>query len=219
MFAAIAAAILMPPADNVLTAAEKKAGFKLLFDGKTTKGWHNFKAKGVRPGWKVINGALTIADPGTAGDIVTDGKYANFELQVDFNFEPGQNSGIMYHVADTGEATWHSGPEIQIYDSEDESQERTGQLYQLYKPAKYWAKPAGEWNHFKIVVDKKLCYTELNGHRLYEYDLWSEEFAQKVAFSKFGEHKEFAKLKSGTIAIQGDHGKVAFKNIKIRVIK
>jgi len=219
MIALLAATILLQE-HNTLTKTEEEAGWKLLFDGKTTKGWHNFKSKTINSGWQVVNGVLTIVDPGNAGDIVTDQKYEWFELTLDFNLEKGQNSGIMFHVADDGEATWHSGPEVQLYDHPmEKGVETSGFLYQLYTSPVDAAKPAGEWNHLRILVSPTKCQTDLNGVMYYEYVLGSDEFKALVAKSKFAEHPGFGTLKTGTIAIQGDHGHVSFRNIKIRAFK
>src|SRR5436853_600555 len=97
------AALALLTTDNALTPKEAKAGWMLLFDGQTTKGWHNYNAAGVRHGWQVKDGVLSDVDPENAGDIVTDRAFDWFELQVDFNYGKGQNSGIMFHVAPTGE--------------------------------------------------------------------------------------------------------------------
>jgi hypothetical protein len=219
MIAALTAVLVIQSA-NTLTPSEVKAGWRLLFDGKTTTGWHNFKSDSIRPGWQVKDGTLTTADPGNAGDIVTADKFDWFELTLDFNLGKGQNSGIMFHVADDGLATWHSGPEIQIYDHKAEpGVEITGYLYQLYAPTVDASKPAGEWNHMRILISPKKCETELNGAKYYEYVLNSPDFKARVAKSKFAAFPGFAKLDKGTIAIQGDHGQVSFRNIKIRPIK
>lgn len=219
MIAVLAASLLIQSA-NMLTPKEIKAGWQLLFDGQTTKGWHNFKEQGVHSGWTVKDGVLTSSDADNAGDIVTDDKYEWFELQLDFNIAKGQNSGIMYHVADDGEATWHSGPEIQIYDDHGEpGAQKTGFLYELYDSKVDSTKPAGQWNHFRIIVAPKKCETYVNGVKYYEYVLGSPDFNARVAKSKFAEFPNFGKLKTGTICIQGDHGVVSFKNIKIRRIK
>ena len=62
-------------ANNSLTAAEKTAGWQLLFNGADLSGWHNFKKEGVRPGWQVQDGALVCVDPHNAGDIVTTNQF------------------------------------------------------------------------------------------------------------------------------------------------
>lgn len=217
---ALIAAISLVQQDNTLTNLEKHAGWRLLFDGKTTNGWHNWKAKGVKPGWKVENGVLSCTDPENASDIVTDEQYDWFELTLDVNLGKDQNSGIMFRVTEEGEAPWHSGPEIQIYDHKIEpGVEVTGFLYQLYGSTVDASKPAGEWNHLRILVSPKICQTDVNGVKYYEYVWGSDDFWARVKKSKFSKFPFFAKAAKGAIGIQGDHGKVSFKNIKIRPIK
>lgn len=214
------AAVLAFQALNSLSQAEIDAGWKLLFDGKTTTGWHNFKSKEVGPGWKVEGGILTSVDPATAGDIMTSEQFDWFELSIEFRLTPGGNSGIMYRVVEEGEATWHSGPEVQIYDAQGaQGAQISGWLYQLYSSEVDATKPVGEWNHYRIVVSPEKCSTAVNGTLYYEYQLGSDDFWERVKKSKFAEFPMFAKAPKGSIAIQGDHGVVSFRNIKIRPIK
>ena len=218
-------ALQLNAADNTLTAAEKSAGWKLLFDGTSLDGWHNFKKQGVKPGWQVKDGALTCVDPHTAGDIVTTEKFGAFELQLDFKMGEGANSGIMYHVTEEGGAAWATGPEIQLEDNPKAADpQKCGWLYGLYKPADDpktgkpldATKPAGEWNHLRVVISPKGCLHEVNGVKYVEYVIGSEDFNKRVAASKFGRMPKFAKADTGLVALQGDHGQVAFRNIKIR---
>lgn len=219
MLIAVAALTLLQP-NNTLTRREARAGWRLLFDGKSTAGWHNYNATGVRPGWHVKDGVLAVVDAENAGDIVTDRSFDWFELKVDFNFAKGQNSGIMFHVAPKGEVMWHSGPEIQIYDHKFEpGVQSTGFLYEILGSKVDAAKPAGEWNHFDILISPRGCWTKVNGVKYYDFKLGSKDFWARVAKSKFHEWPEFAKTTKGLIGIQGDHGVVSFKNIKIRPIK
>lgn len=219
MISVLAATILLQT-PNTLTSKEVRDGWRLLFDGQTTKGWHNFKEKGVRPGWVVKDGVLTSADPNNSGDIVTDDKFDWFELSLDFNIGKDQNSGVMFHCADDGEAMWHSGPEVQIYDHPAEpGVQITGYLYELYDSKVDASKPAGQWNHMHLWISPKKCWTEINGVKYYEYVLGSPDFWARVAKSKFAAMPNFAKLTKGTIGIQGDHGMVSFRNIKIRPMK
>lgn len=207
---------------NTLTEQEIRDGWTLLFDGATFKGWHNFKSDSIGAGWKIVDGAMKVVDPENAGDLVRQGSFDWFELKIDFNVSKGGNSGIMFHVTDSGEATWHSGPEIQIYDHpQQEGVETTGFLYQLYKPAKgiEASKPAGEWNSLLLHIAKDKCWTELNGVRLYEFVYGSDDFWARVAKSKFAKYPGFAKSGKGSIALQGDHGVVSFRNVKIRRIE
>ena len=219
------AALRLGAADNSLTDAEKKAGWKLLFDGKTLNGWHNFKKEDVRPGWQVKDGELVCVDPHNAGDIVTTEKFGAFELQLDFKMGEGANSGIIYHVTDEGGAVWATGPEIQLEDNAKAADpQRCGWLYGLYKPEDDpktgkpldATKPAGEWNHLRVVISPEKCLHEMNGVKYVEYVIGSEDFNKRVAASKFGKMPKFAKSDTGYLALQGDHGEVTFRNIKVR---
>jgi len=215
------------PGSNTLTAAEKAAGWKLLFNGVDFAGWHNFKHEGVRLGWQVKDGALVCADPHAAGDIVTTDKFDWFELQLDYNISEGGNSGIIFHVTDEGGAVWATGPEFQLEDNAKAADpQRCGWLYALYQPpidAKTGkildaTKPAGEWNHVRLVVSPEKCVHEINGVKYFEYVIGSDDFNARVANSKFSKMPLFAKSGSGYLALQGDHGSVSFRNIKLRSI-
>ena len=210
---------------NTLSDAEKAAGWKVLFNGKDLKGWHNFKSDSIRPGWQVKDGVLVCVDPHDAGDLVTTDKFDWFELQLDYNISEGGNSGIMFHVTDEGRSAWMTGPEIQLEDNAKAADtQRCGWLYALYQPpidpktgrTLDATKPAGEWNHIRIVISAEKCEHYVNGVKYFDYVLGSEDFNARVAKSKFGKMPLFAKSKAGFLALQGDHGQVSFRNIKVR---
>lgn len=214
-------------APNTLSAPEKGAGWKLLFDGKTLSGWHNFKKEGVRPGWQIQDGALACVDPHDAGDIVSPGQYEWFELELEYKIAEGGNSGIMYHVSQERGAAWETGPEFQLEDNEKaKDPQRCGWLYALYQPpvdpktgkTLDATKPAGQWNHVRLVISPTKCEHVINGVKYFEYVLGSDDFKARVAKSKFAKMPMFAKTGKGHIALQGDHGQVAFRNIKVREI-
>jgi hypothetical protein len=212
---------------NTLTPEEEAAGWKLLFDGKDMSGWHNFKKDDIKPGWQVKDGTLACVDPHNAGDIVTKDQFGWFELQLDDNISEGGNSGIMYHVTDEGRAAWATGPEFQLEDNAKAADPvRCGWLYALYQPpidektgkTLDATKPAGEWNHIRLLISPDKCIHEINGVKYFEYVLGSEDFKERVAKSKFASMPKFAKSGTGSIALQGDHGQVSFRNIKVRSI-
>src|SRR6059036_3801531 len=148
---------------NTLTEEERKAGWHLLFDGKTTNGWHNFKSPDIRSGWQVKDGTLTCADPHNAGDIVTAGKYDWFELSIEYNMSKGGNSGIIFHATDEGRAVWQTGPEIQLMDNkEGKDPNKAGWLYQIYTTDTDATKPAGEWNLLRILISPDKCEHVMN---------------------------------------------------------
>lgn len=204
---------------NTLTEKEKQAGWKLLFDGKTTGGWRNYRKDGISDGWKVIDGALTRAEKG-AGDIITVDQYDSFELCLDYKISKGGNSGLMYHVTEEGQAPWHSGPEVQIQDNKDgHDPQKAGWLYQLYPAETDATKPAGEWNTLRILITPTKCVHTMNGVKYCEYVKGSDDWNERVAKSKFAKFPNFGKPTKGYLCLQ-DHGnEVAFRNIKIREIK
>jgi hypothetical protein len=216
------------PENNTLTKAEKAAGWQLLFNGTNFDGWHNFKQEGIRPGWQVANGTLTCVDPHHAGDIVTSNQFDWFELQLDYNISPAGNSGIMFHVGNTGRAVWATGPEFQLEDNQLAADKiRCGWLYALYQPpidpktgkTLDATKPVGEWNHVRLLVTPKKCEHDINGVKYFKYILHSDDFNKRVAASKFSKMPGFAVADIGSIALQGDHGSIAFRNIMIRPIQ
>ena len=220
--------VLATAGQNELTPEEKAQGWQMLFNGKDLTGWHNFKRDDVRPGWQVKDGVLICADPHNAGDIVTTEKFDSFELQLDYNISEAGNSGIMFHVTDDGPAVWATGPEFQLEDNHAAADPvRCGWLYALYQPpidpktgqTLDATKPVGEWNHVRLLITPEKCEHDINGVKYFEYVLGSDDFNARVAKSKFSQMPNFAKSNTGYIALQGDHGQVSFRNIKIRRIK
>lgn len=223
-----AAETAVPVKANVLTPAETTAGWKLLFNGTDLSGWRNFKSDKIRPGWQVVEGALTCVDPHNAGDLATAGEYDWFELELDFKMGEGANSGVIFHASEKEGAAWATGPELQLEDNAKATDpQRCGWLYGLYKPENDpktgkpvdATKPAGEWNHLRLVLTPEKCVHEINGVKYFEYVIGSEDFKKRVAESKFGAMKNFAKFDKGHLVLQGDHGKVSFQNVKLREIK
>ena len=231
-----------PPA-NVLTDEEKKEGWRLLWDGKTTEGWQSAIAPGFpEEGWEIRNGELMVTNDNGAesqhgGDIITKERFANFDLKVDFKCTPGCNSGIKYFVqpnlgAITGTGAKAAigsalGPEYQILDDErhpdaklGRNGDRTlGSLYDLI-PASKDKKPSyiGDWNHALIIAKGKHVEHWLNGEKILEYERGSPEFRKLVAESKFHAVPNFGEWPDGNILLQEHGSQVSFRNVKIRVL-
>lgn len=207
-------------AENTLTAKEKAAGWVLLFDGKTTDGWRSYKKTEALPQWKVIKGVLTLTEGG-GGDLVTVKDYENFELSFDWRISKLGNSGVMYHVSeDGGDHPYLTGPEYQLLDNAhgEPPLETAGALFGLYAPSKDVTKPVGQFNHSVLKVDHGKVEHWLNGVKIVEYTLNSDDFKSKIAGTKFAKWPDFAQHETGLIALQ-DHGDgVAFRNIKIHVL-
>ena len=220
---------------NNLTQEEiKQKGWRMLWDGKTTKGWRGAKLdKFPDNGWEIKDGVLTVLaakgeESNAGGDIVTEEEFGDFELKVDFKITEGANSGIKYYV-DTnlnkgkGSAI---GLEYQILDDARHPDAKKGNhkgsrtlasLYDLIaaSPDKI-VNPIGEWNHAYIFSRNGRVEHWLNGTKVLEYKRGSKEFRKLVAESKYKVWPHFGEAKKGNILLQ-DHGnKVSFRNIKIR---
>jgi len=209
-------------APNTLTDAEKKAGWKLLFDGKDASAqWRGYKMDKLPDGWKAEDGAL-VRHGGP--DIVTKDEFESFELAIDWKIGKGGNSGIMFKVKETDEPPYVTGPEAQVQDNvAGHDPQKAGWMYALYPASVDTTKPVGEWNHFVLKCEKTpagtyKCEHWMNGTKYVEYEIGSADWNEKVAKSKFGKMAGFAKSAKGHICLQ-DHGdEVAFRNIKIRVL-
>jgi len=212
----------MTQAPNTLTAEEQAAGWQLLFDGKSLEHWRGFKQESVPDGWQIVDG--TFARMSRAGDLITREQYTSFELALEWKVPPGGNSGVMFHVVEGLEQTYHSGPEMQILDNGGHRDGRNpltsaGSNYALHAPPRDITRPVGEWNTARLVVNGNHVEHWLNGEGVVEYELGTPDWTEKVAASKFREWPQYGKAGRGHIAIQ-DHGSaVAFRNVKIRVIR
>jgi hypothetical protein len=219
---------------NTLSAAEKAAGWRLLWDGKTTDGWRSARGPAFpKGGWTINEGELIVNETGgkesaAGGDIITREKFADFELQMDFKITPGANSGIKILVdTEINKGAGSSiGPEFQILDDVRHPDAKLGRdgnrtlgsLYDLIPaPADKKVNPVGEWNRAEIISKGKQVEFRLNGVKTVGFERGSKAWRDTVATSKFKTWPGFGELPEGHILLQ-DHGnKVFFRNIKIRV--
>jgi hypothetical protein len=214
---------------NTLTDAERMAGWKLLFDGKTTNGWRGYRMEEMPPGWKVIDGALARVSGGAGGkgagggdDIVTIDEYEHFELQLEWKLGPKGNSGVLYHVSEAPVTAWHFAPEVQLLDNSAhqsrDKRQHAAACYDLYAPTKDTTKPLGEWNHLRIVVNGPHVEHWLNGEKVVEYVLGSDDWKKRVAASKHKARPEFGTVRKGRIALQDHTDRLDFRSIKVRIL-
>ncbi|MBO9566922.1 MAG: DUF1080 domain-containing protein [Niastella sp.] len=208
--------------DNTLTVAEKKAGWVLLFDGKTTHGWRPYR-NAQSEGWEVVNGQLHCKEGQLAhrSDLVTAGQYDNFELAFDWKIDKGFNSGVIYRVEEGDRASYETGPEYQLIDDEGypeklEDWQKSGSDYAMHPPTALTAKPAGEYNQTKIIVNGAHVEHWLNGKKVVDFDLWTPEWNELKSKSKWSDAKLYGMIKKGHIALQDHGGGIWFKNIKLR---
>jgi 3-keto-disaccharide hydrolase len=215
--------------NNTLSDDEKKAGWRLLFDGRTTDGWRGYKMQQIPPGWKVIDGALVRVSGGAGGkgagggdDIITTEQFDNFELQLDWRvMEKAGNSGVVLRCSEDAATSWHTGPEMQVLDNAAypgrDVRQLAGACYDLYAPSKDVSHPYGQWNTVRVVANGKHMEHWLNGTKVLEYELGSDDWKQRVAKSKFKDMQHFKDPPmKGHICLQDHTARLEFRNIKIR---
>ncbi len=208
--------------DNELNDAEKKAGWKLLFDGKSTNGWHAYK-NSVNDSWQVVNGELYCKKDGVKkrADLITADEYASFELQFDWKLTKGANSGLLYHVQETHEGSYETWPEYQLIDDwtfpeKLEEWQKSGADYAMHPPSKIMSKPAGQYNHTRIMVNGNHVQHWLNGVKVADFFAWTPEWEKLKKEGKWKDYPDYGNARSGYIALQDHGGGIWFKNIKIR---
>jgi len=222
-------------APNMLTEKEKADGWILLFDGETSNGWRGFKKESFPADWKVVDGTLYIQGSGRGeagseegGDIIYDKKFKDFHLKLEWKIAEGANSGIFYLGQELPEfeEIWRTAPEMQVLDNERhvdanlgvDGNRQAGSLYDLIPAKPQNAKPAGEWNSAEVIVYKGTVVHKQNGETVLEYHLWTDDWNEMVAGSKFPEYNEnWANVaQEGYIGLQ-DHGDdVWFRDIKLK---
>ncbi len=222
-------------APNTLSEAERRAGWRLIFDGRDASAFRGYRRESLGDGWQVRESALVRAADG-AGDIITREQFAAFEVQLEYRIAKDGNSGLMFHVTEAEPKPWHTGPEVQILDNASTKEtQKAGWLYGLYEPkVPDWVRqadkvagrttpdlidatrPAGEWNHLYLRVAPGGCEVCVNGVVYERFKIGSKDWDERVAKSKFASVPSFAQAGRGHLCFQ-DHGdEVAFRSIKVR---
>ncbi len=209
-------------ADNELTTAEKKEGWKLLFDGKSLKGWRSYgKADGPKQGWVVENGILKCVANAHGGDIVSTEQFTDFDLEWDWMIPAKANNGIKYLVNEKRPDA--RGHEYQMIDDAivaSKPKQSTASFYDVLEPDPTKPlKPVGEWNHSRVLLKGKHIEHWLNGKKVLVYELGSPEVNAAIAQSKFKKFPDFGDKITGPILLTEHHDEASFKNIKIRALK
>jgi len=224
---------------NQLSENEKRKGWRLLWDGTTTNGWRRFNADVFpKEGWAIKDGVLMVLNSKQdsthkGGDIITEGRFSNFELELDFRITTGANSGLKYFVTEdrNKNAKAGLGPEFQILDDkvhpdakEGVGGNRTsGSLYDLIAAENLSEgnsdkrmNPPGKWNKLRIVSNDGQIEHWLNNLKMVEYNRYSQIFRNLIAKSKYSPHPDFGQATAGHILLQDHSDEVHFRSIKIR---
>ena len=209
---------------NANSDTSQNAGYQELFDGKTMNGWRTYQNKPA-DSWMVKYGTLyckgSTDKAERRADLITTKQFENFDLSIDWKIAPKGNSGIIYMSTEEFPTSYLSGPEYQIIDDENfpeklEDWQKTGANYAMHPAPTAHPNPIGEWNNTRIVVNKGHVEHWLNGEKIVDYNLWTNEWKEKKATGKWKDAPGYGMSKKGHIVLQ-DHGSEAwFKNIKIK---
>lgn len=204
--------------DNSLTVQERNSGWRLLFDGVTTAGWHDYAQPGRVDGWYAIGGNL-VGD-GTGPDLMTDRQFDSFELELEWKVKPHGNSGVFFWAHEASKEVYFNAPEIQVLDNAGypdlEPIHAAGAIYDLYPANPSLGRPAGEWNRLFIETDRSKVKVWFNGVQVQDVDFDSDAMKARIAASKFKDHITFGRTRRGYIGLQSHGDSVWYRNIKIR---
>lgn len=206
-------------------STETIGGWTTLFDGKTLNGWRSYQNK-ENNSWSVKEGVLhcngsSATQREARADLITENQYENFDLELDWKISPQGNSGILYMVTEEFPTSYLSGPEYQLIDDlhwgeKLEDWQKTASNYAMHPASVLATKEVGEWNHTRIVVNRGHVEHWLNGQKVVDYQLWTDDWQAKKAADKWKDAPGYGLSKKGHIALQ-DHGSEAwFKNIRIK---
>jgi hypothetical protein len=212
------------PAAHGQSSQGSEDGWTRLFDGSSLEGWRGYRrpdASGLR--WQVRDGALCLppsdgADTLGRRDIITAGQYADFDLRWEWRVEKGSNSGVKYFVTEAHDAA--IGHEYQIIEGTHADaaslERRTASFYDVKAAEGAEARPAGQWNESRVLVQGARVEHWLNGNKVLEYELGSPGILALVQDSKFKTTPGFGTKVPGHILLQ-DHGDaVCYRNVRIR---
>ncbi len=204
---------------NALSETEQKAGWKMLFDGKTLNGWRAYgKPSPPSHAWKIENGVLTHLRGAKQGDMMTVEVFDDFEFSWEWSMPPESNSGIKYFITEERKAT--IGHEYQMIDDRlvtDHDLSSCGSFYLVVAPkTPKPLKPWGEWNHSRVIVQGNHVEHWLNGEKLLEYTCGDPKILAQVDSTKFKGIKDFGRKVPGHILLTSHNDQASFRNLKIR---
>jgi len=213
------------PAGSQPTAAapvsDAQLGWRTLFDGKSLDAFRGYRTDGLPDkGWSIDGNCIKTS--GGGGDLITRDQFGDFELEFEFKLSEKANSGVMIRVAETADAAWQTGPEYQVLDDAGnnvaaDAPNACGGIYDLCLPnATKKLALLGEFNLGRIRLRDGLLTHWLNGQKVAEAGIGSDDWNKKVEASKFKAFAGFAKAARGHIALQEHGGAVWYRNIRIR---
>ncbi|MGV3588732.1 MAG: DUF1080 domain-containing protein [Adhaeribacter sp.] len=201
------------PKPFVLSAAEKKEGYKVLFDGTNMHEW-----MGNTTDYTIADGNMVVdPKPGSRGNLYTKDQYSDFVFRFEFKLTPGANNGLGIRAPLEGDAAY-TGIELQILDNDAdiykslEKYQYHGSAYGVLAAKRGYLKPVGEWNYQEVIVKGPKIKVILNGTTILDGDLTE---ARKNGTLDKKDHPGIHR-NTGHIGFLGHGSKLAFRNIRIK---
>jgi HEAT repeat protein len=198
-----------------LSAAEKKAGFKVLFDGTNMHNW-----TGNTTDYVIENGNIAIRPKpgkGSGGNLFTKDEYGDFIFRFEFQLTPGANNGLGIRAPFEGDAAYE-GMELQILDNDApiykdlHEYQYHGSIYGTYAAKRGFLKPLGEWNYEEVIAKGPKIKVILNGTVILDADITE---ARKKGAADGQPHPGLLR-KTGHIGFLGHGSPVQFRYIRIK---
>jgi hypothetical protein len=203
-----------------LAATAASPSWQALLEDHSAAAWSGWKTPGLPTGWQVAAGVLSKSGP--VEDLVSNRTYRNFELEFEWKIGKEGNGGVFYRGTREYDHIYWSGPEYQLLDDANAPDGRAritaaGSAYALYGAPAGIVMPFDHWNRSRLVVHGNHVEHWLNGHKVVEYELGSDEWKRRVAASKFSAYPHYGTAAEGLIGLQGDHpGALSLRRIRIR---
>ena len=206
-----------------LSDDEVAEGWRLLFNGADLDGWRGYGLDRIPEGWSAVDGTLHFTPGLEGGDLLTVERFTDFDLRLEWKLESGGNSGVFFHVVEDYGNAYESGPEMQVLDNVGHPDGRdpltsNGSNFALHAPQFPILRPVGQWNEIRVRVRGPRVEQWLNGGKVVEYDLWTDEWEALVGASKFADMPGYGRAREGHIDLQEHGDPVWYRNIRIRVL-
>lgn len=185
--------------------------------------WRGYRRGDVPQGWHFDTVARELHFTGSGGDLITREQFTDFEFEIEWKVSAGANSGIFFRANEGTGAIYENSAEMQVLDNTGHPDGRTpitsaSSNFALHAPVRDVTRPVGEWNAARLVVRGAHVEHWLNGVKVVEYELWTDEWKAQVAASKFRAWPTYALGRRGHLGLQ-DHGNlVSFRRMRVREI-
>ena len=204
-----------------LTELEQSAGWRMLFDGKSTAGWVRYGGESFpEQGWEVADGCLHKRPGSGGGDLVFAEAVGDFELEFEWKVAPGANSGVKYRVGPADSPRSMLGPEYQVLDDVAHATEapahKSASLYAMYAAEGGQPATSDGFHRARIVARGNRIEHWLDGVRVVDAEVLSEDWNSRKAASKFKNAAGFGEAGKGFIGLQDHGGEVWYRDLRLR---